>query len=120
MVSTTARPQPTLQQPRVAQRRLTSAEVAALIADYGFGMSIVQLVDRYEINRSTVYAHLRRHKVDRRSTTKLTTEQIAEAAEAYRAGATSMELGERYGVGCDTILRRLRRVGVQLRRSGRR
>jgi chromosome segregation and condensation protein ScpB len=96
------------------------ADIEALLTDYATGLKIAELVERYGINRSTVYAHLKRHYVDRRPTTKLTPAQIAEAAEAYRAGATSMELGERYGVGCDTILRRLRKAGVELRRSGRR
>jgi uncharacterized protein YjcR len=96
---------------RVHQRRLSSTEVAALVADYRFGVAVVELVERYGIHEATVHAHLNRNGVERRPVLKLTPEQTTEVVRAYAAGSSCAELARRFGVHSDTVRRQLRRSG---------
>src|ERR1035441_9307695 len=53
---------------RQVQRRLGRADVERLIAAYEEGNSLAQLVARFNVNRTTVLAHLDRNSVPRRQT----------------------------------------------------
>jgi len=72
---------------RQVQRRLGRADVERLIAAYKEGNSVAQLVARFNVNRTTVLAHLDRNSVPRRQTgPKLSAEDVARAAGLYRDG----------------------------------
>jgi hypothetical protein len=53
---------------RQVQNRLRSDDIEKLIAAYANGDSVVRLVDRFKVNRTTVLAHLDRNGVPRRPT----------------------------------------------------
>jgi lambda repressor-like predicted transcriptional regulator len=87
-----------------------------LVEGYNAGASVRQLVDRFELHRTTVLAHLERAGVARRPhTRKLTDVQIAAAAELYDAGWSLARLGTRFDVDSQTVRRTLRSQGVQMR-----
>jgi hypothetical protein len=107
--------------PRQAQRRLSPEEVEHLVAGYQGGATVPELVVRFQIHRTTVFAHLERHGVQgRRNRRKLTDQQVAEAAELYTAGWSTAKIGHKYNVSAETALQTLRKAGVPIRpRPGR-
>jgi hypothetical protein len=88
--------------------------VERLIAAYEEGNSLAQLVARFNVNRTTVLAHLDRNSVPRRQTgPKL-------SAGLYRDGLSLAAIGQRFRVNASTVGKALRRAEVQLRpRRGR-
>jgi hypothetical protein len=89
---------------RQVQRRLGRADVEQLIAAYEEGNPVAQLVARFNVNRTTVLAHLDRHGVPRRQTApKLSATDIARAADLYRDGLSLAAIGQRFRVNASTV-----------------
>jgi hypothetical protein len=87
---------------------LRDADVARLIEDYLSGVGIEELNTMYGVNRTTVYAHLDRHRVARpRRRGKLTDEQVAHAAALLFAGQTPPAIAQELRVGEETVRRAL-------------
>jgi DNA-binding CsgD family transcriptional regulator len=101
---------------RQAQRRLRRSDVEQLIAAYADGNSVAQLGARFNVNRTTVLAHLQRNGGPRRQTgPKLSAEDVARAADLYRDGLSLAAIGHRLGVNASTVGKALRRADVQIR-----
>jgi hypothetical protein len=78
--------------------------------------SVAQLVARFNVNRTTVLAHLDRNSVPRRQTgPKLSAEDVAQAAGLYRDGLSLAAIGQRFRVNASTVGKALRRADVQIR-----
>jgi hypothetical protein len=66
--------------------------VERLVAAYEEGNSVAQLVARFNVNRTTVLAHLDRNGVPRRQTgPKLSAKDVAQAADLYRDGISACD-----------------------------
>jgi hypothetical protein len=90
--------------------------VERLIAAYEGGNSVAQPVARFNVNRTTVLAHLDRNSVPRRQTgPKLSAEDVARAAGLYRDGLSLAAIGQRLRVNASTVGKALRRAEVQIR-----
>jgi uncharacterized protein (DUF433 family) len=107
---------PTAQRPRQQQRRLASNQVDEVVAKYIAGEAIDNLAREYDINRTTVIAHVEKKGVERRgSPRKLTDARVSEAADRYAAGLSLAGVAAQFGV-CDRTLRReFRKAGVPIR-----
>ncbi|HVF74592.1 MAG TPA: hypothetical protein VM938_06045 [Acidimicrobiales bacterium] len=81
---------------------------------YQAGALIRELAQRYNINRTTVMAHLDRQGVPTRYR-RLSEAQIAEAAQLYPQGWSLRKLSQRYGTSDNTVRSALLAAGVQTR-----
>ena len=86
-------------------RRLSSSEVAELVARYRGGEKIKDLAASYKIHRSTVMTHLR--KAGELKHKGWTEETTAEARWLRDAGLTIAEIAARLGRPPSTVQRRL-------------
>lgn len=103
-----------------SQRRLEPDDVLQLITDYLAGQSVTQLARHWDIHRTTVMAHLKRHDVPTRPhRRKLTDQQVSEAARLYQAGTSLNTLGQHYFVDPQTVSRELKAINVTIRPPGR-
>lgn len=73
---------------RQSQVRLTSEAVDDLVEAYQSGTPCADLAARFGINESTVFAHLKRRKVERRPYRKLRGEPLELAVSLYRSGSS--------------------------------
>jgi len=87
------------------QTRLKSDEVTKLIAAYLDGITIRSLARQYQVNESTVHAHLNRHQVPRRPYRALTPAQLEEARRLYNEGWSANRLAQHFGVAHRTVRR---------------
>ena len=103
--------------PLRTQRHLGSDALAELVQCYRQGVSVDQLIPRYGISRSTVFAHISEAGARPRpvGSSKLSTVDIARAQEFYQACWSLARLGERFGVNAETMRRHLIKAGVTLR-----
>ena len=108
---------PNVRELRQAQRRLSPAELEALIADYEAGGRAGELAKVYRLHRTTVARHVARAGKTRPIMTEA---QISEAVRLYRDGWTLNSLGRRLGGADQTIRRVLVGRAVTLRPGGRR
>jgi len=104
---------------RQTQHRLSKSEIEQLVIIYQSGRTITDLVDDFQVNRTTVMAHLRRAGVPRRES-KISDTQLREVVECYLAGQTLVQVGDRFGVDGETIRRALLKAGVVRRSAGKR
>jgi hypothetical protein len=102
---------------RQAQRRLATAEVEALIAEYEAGARVGELAKVYGLHRTTVAGHVARAGKTR---PVMTATQIDEAVSLYGDGWTLHNVGQRLGVADQTIRRVLVERAVTIRPGGRR
>ena len=102
---------------RQAQRRLSPAELKALIAAYEAGARVGELAKVYDLHRTTVARHVARAGKTR---PVMTEAQIDEAVVLYRSGWTLHDLGQHLGVADQTIRRMLVERTVTIRPGGRR
>lgn len=102
---------------RQAQRRLSPAELEALIAEYEAGARISELAKVYDLHRTTVAGHVARAGKTR---PVMTDAQIDEAVRLYREGWTLHNVGQHVGVADQTIRRVLVERAVTIRPGGRR
>jgi hypothetical protein len=97
-------------------RRLSPEEVDKLAATYRSGATVPQLVEQFEIHRTTVLAHLERRNVPRRAhVAKLTDDDIAVAAGLYLRGQSLATVALAFDVNAETIRKGLLRGGVAIR-----
>lgn len=80
---------------RQAQRRLSPAELEALIAEYEAGARVCELAKVYDLHRTTVARHIARAGKTR---PVMTEAQIDEAVVLYRDGWTLHNVGQHLGV----------------------
>lgn len=100
--------------------RLDQNDILQLVSDYVSGSSVRQLARDWNVHRTTVMDHLKRHNIPRRPhVRKMTDTQVEEAAELYRAGTSLAKLGSRYHVDPQTVSKELKRAGVTIRPAGR-
>jgi DNA-binding CsgD family transcriptional regulator len=97
-------PRHALKQP---QRRLTSAEAAALAAEYVAGASTYELSSRWCINRDTVTLVLKKAGVGIRERGQLTPQQLEEARRLRAGGWSLIRLGRHFGIDPKTMKKRL-------------
>lgn len=102
---------------RQAQRRLSSAELEALIAEYEGGARVGELARIYDLLRTTVAKHVARAGKTR---PVMTEAQIDEAVCLYGEGWTLHDVGQHLGVADQTIRRVLVERAVTIRPGGRR
>jgi transposase-like protein len=94
------------------QRRLRQDEVALLVEDYVRGASVDELIAAHGVNRTTVYAHLDRNGIERRTGAgKLSADQVRRAADLHEHGQAMSTIALEFGVGEETVRRALRRPG---------
>ena len=102
--------------PRQRQRHLSPAQASDLVAAYQAGMKIRELAARFNVNRTTVLAHVERARVPRHSDHgKWDDTMLAEAASLYEQAHSLAAIGQRFGVHAKTVASRLRQAGVQRR-----
>jgi DNA-binding CsgD family transcriptional regulator len=98
------------------QRRLTPAEIEALLAAYRGGASVPEVCLLLGINRTTVLAQLERAGVSRRpNTAKLSGSRLTQAAQLYEAGLSLASVGQRLEVNAATVRTALAKTGVAIR-----
>ena len=90
-----------------------------LIAAYQAGSPCGDLAERFGINESTVFAHLKRRGVERWPFRKLRGEQLDRAKELYVAGLSLRSVASELGVSRQTIRSGLVSGGVELRQRTR-
>ena len=108
---------PNVRELRQAQRRLSSAELKVLIADYEPGDRVGELAKVYRLHRTTVARHVARAGKTR---LVMTEAQIDEAVVLYGDGWTLHDVGQRLRVADQTIRRALVERAVTIRPGGRR
>jgi transposase len=104
---------------RIEQKHtlLDDPEITELVASYLEGDTIDELATKFDVNQTTVQAHLERQQVERRPYRKVKPAQVAEAAELYRSGMSVRGVAKRLGVSPDTTRRLLVEAGVVIRCS---
>jgi site-specific DNA recombinase len=107
---------PNVRELRCVQRRLSTVEIEALIADYEAGGRVSELAQVYGIHRTTVSAHVARAGKTRR---QLTEAQIEEAVRLYEEGWSLRAVGQRLDVSDKAIRRLLDERTVAIRPRGR-
>jgi DNA-directed RNA polymerase specialized sigma24 family protein len=112
------RPPAQRESPRRARRRLTDAEVQALLKAYQAGTSSLNLAKSYGISKQKVLSLLAQHGVERRCQ-PMTESQVAEAKRLYESGLSVSAISQRLGVPWTTVQRALRRTGAEMRPRGR-
>ena len=95
--------------------RLDEERVLQLLASYLDGTTITELAEQFEVNQTTVQAHLRRQQVHRRPYRKIRPAQRADAIEMYNAGTSMRKIAMRLGVSDDTARRMLIEACVTIR-----
>jgi DNA-binding CsgD family transcriptional regulator len=102
----------------IAGTRLDATEIETLVSEYRRGTRVSELAQRYDLHRSTIRAHLRRHDVEARDRVPQVNE--AEAfVELYEQGYSLATIGKRYSIGPSRVRTQLLHRGVELR-PGRR
>jgi hypothetical protein len=103
-----------LRKAKQVQRRLRTAEVEELVANYQAGGKVNDLAAHYQVNRNTIMGHVNRAGV-RRHNPALLPEEITEATQLYRSGRSLAAVGGHFGVNASTVRTALLRVGVAMR-----
>ena len=101
---------------RQAQRRLSPAELEALIAEHEAGARVCELAKGYDLHRTTVANHVARAGMTR---PVMTEEQIDEGVVLYVDRWPLHNVGQRLGVADQTIRRVLGERAVTIRPGGR-
>lgn len=87
-------------------RRLSSAQLASMRAEYERGEDSPLLAQRYGISENSVLAQLERCGVPRRHG-RVSAEDVVEMARLREAGWTYRRIGERFGLTRRSVSRRL-------------
>lgn len=95
--------------------RLNPDEIQELVARYSAGETMVELGERYGINRRTVSIHLQQSGIPSRHRT-MDDYKITRCIELYQAGLSLVAVGEQLGVDQATVRRALLSAGVSRRR----
>lgn len=102
------------------QIRLEVSQVGELAAAFEDGATIIELAERYGIDRTTVLAHLRRQGVPTQVRRTLGPGEIATAVQLYEAGESIQSVADKLKVGSSTVSRTLNKADVTMRPRGRR
>lgn len=108
---------PILSQPRSRPkapkplRRLSPDEVQDLLNRYQSGETMVQIGDRYGINRRTVSTYLQKAGLHSRHQT-MDDEKIARSIDLYNSGLSLVAVGAQLGIDRATVRRALLSAGV--------
>lgn len=97
-------------------KQISAEQSAQLADDYGQGMKVGELAEKYGIHRVTVADHLNVHGITRRFR-GLDKSQVADAATRYEAGTSLAALGKKYGVSPTTVRKALTEHGITMRSS---
>jgi len=77
---------------------------------------VLDLASRFDVNRTTVLAHVGRAGVQRNSDHgKWNDAMLAEAVSLYALGHSLATIADHFDVDAKTVASRLRRAGVELR-----
>lgn len=95
-------------------RKLMPGEIGELVEGYNQGATVLELADRFKINRQTVSKHLHRQGVKMRRQ-GLEPQQVADAAGLYEQGWSLARVARHYEVNTGTVWLALRACGVQMR-----
>jgi DNA-binding CsgD family transcriptional regulator len=101
------------------QRRLGPDEVTELVDAYRQGVPVEELAASFQINRTTVLGHVRRHGVPKRNRRALRPDDVDRAAKLYSEGCSAEWVADELEVAASTVRRALKDAGVVLRPSGR-
>lgn len=103
---------------RQKQTRLCVEQVDELVRAYRNGDSVPTLAKAFEVNETTVRAHLERRGVETRGNRgyrKLHGELLARATELYAAGLSLRSVSSELGLAREAVRSGLREGGVVLR-----
>ena len=103
---------------RQRQRRLRDRRIKILVDKYLVGASVDTLAERFQVNRTTVLAHLRRAGVPRQLP-KIGEERLPEVIERYARGESLVQVARHFEVDSETVRKALLRAGVERREKGR-
>jgi DNA-directed RNA polymerase specialized sigma24 family protein len=95
-------------------RQLADEHVQELTACYRSGSTVQELGERFDIDRRTVTAILRRNGVQIRHR-GMVPEQVGDAIHLYALGWSLARIGARMDVTADTVRKRLLEHGVTMR-----
>lgn len=102
------------------QTFLSADQVDELVVAYGEGLSMVELAERFGIDRRTAKEYLVRLRVPIR-TRGLDAKHVPAAVRLYEGGMSLMEIGLRFGASQNAVRRAVAAEGVKIRaRGGRR
>jgi DNA-binding CsgD family transcriptional regulator len=98
------------------QTRLGPDQVLELVRRYLAGMPATELAEEFEINPTTVFAHLRQQDVPRHTYRKLHGELLEQATRLYVDEGRSMRaIALELGINQGTVRSGLLRAGIKLR-----
>jgi hypothetical protein len=100
--------------PHRVHRRLTSAAIQQLCADYQGGCTTRDLASRYGISKASVTALLRERSIPVRCQ-GVSDEQVQQAVWTYEAGSSVAQVARTLGLPPSSIYDALRRAGVVMR-----
>jgi hypothetical protein len=82
---------------------LTKRDADKLVETYRHGMAVTDLCKAWNINRDTVYEHLRRAGIAANRLNKLGLRDLAVARELYQSGLSLATVAERLSVDAKTV-----------------
>lgn len=100
-------------------RDLRADELAAMIADYQSGATLIELASKHGYNRVGISCALKHASVRLRNQ-GLNTEQIDQAVRLYQSGMSLARIGDRFDVNATTVRTRLIQRGVTMRPASER
>lgn len=102
--------------PDGVQRRLSDAEIEAIVGGYRAGRTLADLAAEFGVHPRTVADHLEARGVQRRvKRRKMSEGDITQAAARYRGGESLVLVASAFDVDSATLRRALLRVGVAIR-----
>ena len=101
------------------QRRLGPDEVVELVAAYRECARVEELAASFQINRTTVLGHVRRHGVPKRDRGALRQSDVDRAARLYAEGRSAESVTGDLQVAASTVRHALKDAGLTLRPPGR-
>ena len=97
------------------QKRLSEADISAIIREYKSGVNTYILATKYGCHRTTISNCLKKKNGINVTIEKLTEESIVEVVALYESGLNTTQIAERFECSYPTILRHLRNNGVKMR-----
>jgi DeoR/GlpR family transcriptional regulator of sugar metabolism len=98
--------------------RLNQSQVEDLVAGYAAGVHVPELVERFQVDQTTVQKYVRRAGLPRRQY-RMGPTKVEEMIRLYGAGRSVESIAEQSEVAPTTVRRTLTKAGVPLRRRGR-
>ncbi|WP_209921931.1 Hin recombinase [Rhodococcus qingshengii] len=95
------------------QRRLSEAELTAMIGVYRSGKTALQVAKLFGIHRQTVTRLLVKHGVPLYPRATIDAKLLAELTWHYERGKSTVELGRRYNLAASSVGNALKKSGVQ-------